>query len=288
LSSKLRIVMKLTRTLIARAAGATLVLALAACAGPGANGVPGALNATSIAAIVANPERSAADRKLDAVRQPEKLLAFIGVRPGMQVLDLNAGGGYTSELLARSVGATGRVYGQSAPPPADAKSPAWQTDANGFRAGPEPARTRSFAALLQRGRQAQLGTLEPVVLPFESPVPDAATRKGLDLVTFMFNYHDLAHWGVDRASLNQAVFAGLKPGGTYVIADHAGRAGTGITESDTLHRVEEALVRQEVEAAGFRFVAASEIYRNPADPRDQKSAPDGQRTDGFLLKFVKP
>ena len=279
--------MKLTRTLIARAAGASLVLTLAACAGPGANGVPGALNSTSIAAIVANPDRSAEDRKLDAVRQPEKLLAFMGVRPGMQVLDLNAGGGYTSELLARSVGATGRVYGQSAPP-ADGKNEAPQAGTAGFRAGPEPARTRSFAALLQRARQSQLGALEPVVLPFESPVPDAATRKGLDLVTFMFNYHDLGHWGVDRTSLNQAIFAGLKPGGVYVIADHAGRAGTGITESSSLHRVEEALVRQGVEAAGFRFVAASEIYRNPADPRDQKSAPDGQRTDGFLLKFVKP
>lgn len=280
--------MKLTRTLIARAVGASLVLTLAACASPVANGVPGALNTNSIAAIVANPERTAADRQLDAVRQPEKLLAFIGVRPGMQVLDLNAGGGYTSELLARSVGASGRVYGQSAPPSANARDSASPADSTGFKAGPEPARTRSFAALLQRARQSQLGTLEPVVLPFESPVPDAATRKGLDLVTFMFNYHDLGHWGVDRASLNQAVFAGLKPGGAYVIADHAGRAGTGITESNTLHRVEEALVRQEVEAAGFRFVAASEIYRNPADPRDQKSAPDGQRTDGFLLKFVKP
>jgi len=280
--------MKLTRTLIACAAGASLVLTLAACAGPGANGVPGALSSTSIAAIVASPDRSAADRKLDAVRQPDKLLAFIGVRPGMQVLDLNAGGGYTSELLARSVGASGRVYGQSAVLPGDTKDTASQTDSFGFRAGPEPARTRSFAALLQRARQAQLGTLEPVVLPFESPVPDAATRKGLDLVTFMFNYHDLEHWGVDRAGMNQAIFAGLKSGGTYVIADHAGRAGTGISESNTLHRVEEALVRQEVEAAGFRFVASSEIYRNPADPRDQKSAPDGQRTDGFLLKFVKP
>lgn len=280
--------MKLTQTLIARAVGASLVLTLAACAGPGANGVPGALNSASIAAIVANPERSAADRKLDAVRQPEKLLAFIGVRPGLQVLDLNAGGGYTSELLARSVGATGRVYGQSAPPSAEGNHQGAQADTAGFSAGPEPARTRSFAALLQRARQSQLGSLEPVVLPFESPVPDAAARKGLDLVTFMFNYHDLGHWGVDRASLNQAVFAGLKPGGVYVIADHAGRPGTGIAESNSLHRVEEALVRQEVEAAGFRFVAASEIYRNPSDPRDQKSAPDGQRTDGFLLKFVKP
>lgn len=280
--------MKLTRTLIARAVGASLVLTLAACAGPGANGVPGALNSTSIAAIVANPERSAADRQLDAVRQPDKLLAFIGVRRGMQVLDLDAGGGYTSELLARSVGATGRVYGQSAVPHADAKTPASEPATAAFKAGPEPARTRSFAALLQRARQSQLGTLEPVVLPFESPVPDAATRKGLDLVTFMFSYHDLGHRGVDRSSLNQAVFAGLKPGGFYVIADHAGRAGTGISESDTLHRVEESLVRQEVEAAGFRFVAASEIYRNPADPRDQKSAGEGQRTDGFLLKFVKP
>jgi predicted methyltransferase len=104
----------------------------------------------------------------------------------------------------------------------------------------------------------------------------------------MFNYHDLGHLGVDRAAMNAAVFRALKPGGLYVIADHAGRPGTGISESGTLHRVEEAFVRREVEAAGFRFVASGDFLRNPADPRDRNVPEPPQPKDEFVLKFVKP
>jgi predicted methyltransferase len=104
----------------------------------------------------------------------------------------------------------------------------------------------------------------------------------------MFNYHDLGFMGVDRATLNRAVFRALKPGGLYVIADHAGRAGTGISESGTLHRVEEALVRAEAEAAGFRLAAEGQFLRNPADPRDQNTPNPPQPKDEFVLKFVKP
>ena len=104
----------------------------------------------------------------------------------------------------------------------------------------------------------------------------------------MFNYHDMGHLGVDRARLNAAVFAALKPGGSYVIADHSGRAGTGISESGTLHRVEEALVRREVEAAGFRLVAEGTFLRNPSDPRDRQEPDPPQPKDEFVLRFVKP
>jgi predicted methyltransferase len=88
--------------------------------------------------------------------------------------------------------------------------------------------------------------------------------------------------------VNAAVFAALKPGGLYVIADHSGRPGTGITESGTLHRVEEALVRREVEAAGFRLVATGDFLRNPNDPRDRNEPEPPQPKDEFVLKFVKP
>ena len=104
----------------------------------------------------------------------------------------------------------------------------------------------------------------------------------------MFNYHDLGHLGVDRARMNAALFAALKPGGVYVIADHSGRPGTGISESGTLHRVEEAFVRREVEAAGFRFAAEGSFLRNPADPRDRNEPDPPQPKDEFVLKFVKP
>ncbi len=120
---------------------------------------------------------------------------------------------------------------------------------------------------------------------FDDPVPPEA--KGLDLVTLMFNYHDFGHFGVDRASLNRAVFAALKPGGMYVVADHAGRPGTGISESNTLHRVEETLVRREIEAAGFRLADEGTFLRNPADPRDRETPDPPQPKDEFVLKFVK-
>jgi predicted methyltransferase len=104
----------------------------------------------------------------------------------------------------------------------------------------------------------------------------------------MFNYHDLGYMGVDRAQMNRAVFRALKPGAMYVIADHSGRPGTGISESGTLHRIEEAFLRREVEAAGFRLAAEGQFLRNPGDPRDQNTPNPPQPKDEFVLKFVKP
>jgi predicted methyltransferase len=104
----------------------------------------------------------------------------------------------------------------------------------------------------------------------------------------MFNYHDLGHLGIDRAAMNRAVFRALKPGGFYVIADHSGRPGTGISEAGTLHRIEEAFLRQEVEAAGFKLAAEGNFLRNPNDPRDKNTPDPPQPKDEFVLKFVKP
>ena len=106
----------------------------------------------------------------------------------------------------------------------------------------------------------------------------------------MFNYHDMGHLGVDRARLNAAIFAALKPGGSYVIADHSGRAGTGISESGTLHRVEESLVRREVEAAGFRYDGESSVLANPADSHTTGVFDKSIRghTDQFIYRFRKP
>ncbi len=94
--------------------------------------------------------------------------------------------------------------------------------------------------------------------------------------------------GVDRARTNAAIFKALKPGGIYVIADHSGRPGTGISESGTLHRIEEAFVKQEVEAAGFRMVESGNFMRNPADPHDRNTPVQAMPKDEFVLKFVKP
>ena len=127
-----------------------------------------------------------------------------------------------------------------------------------------------------------------VVRPFEDPFPPEIAMNAVELVTLMFNYHDLGHLGVERAAMNKAVFNALKPGGVFVIADHSGRPGTGISEAGTLHRIEEVFLRQEVEAAGFRLVAFGDFLRNPNDPRDRNTPDPPQPKDEFVLKFVKP
>lgn len=276
-------------------------LALGACAnfgvpGSGALAAP-VLSDQQITQVIASADRSAADRTNDVRRKPAQMLAFIGVRPGMVALDLSAGGGYTSELLARAVGPGGRVYGQSAPRPAEgavrppaapegAASPA--APASAAAAAPPARRMTSQEAIAERSRNPLLANLAAVVRPFEDPIPPAVAVGGLDLVTFMFNYHDLGHMGVDRQRMNRAVFAAMKPGGIYVIADHAGRPGTGIDEAGTLHRVEEDFVRREVESAGFKLVAQGDFLRNPADPRDKNTPEPPQPKDEFVFKFIKP
>ena len=249
-----------TATLALLTATATIVVACAA-PDPGAAARDNAAARARIETIVASADRSDADRKNDARRDPVDLIAFTGVLPGMTVLDVSAGGGYTTELLARAVAPGGHVYAQTPRPP----SP-------------------TLAARLQRPVAADVTS---VVRPFESAPPPEAAGK-LDLVTLMFNYHDMGHLGVDRTRLNAAIFAALKPGGSYVIADHSGRAGTGISESGTLHRVEESLVRREVEAAGFRLAAEGSFLRNPNDPRDREEPDPPQPKDEFVLRFVKP
>jgi predicted methyltransferase len=123
---------------------------------------------------------------------------------------------------------------------------------------------------------------------FDTPVPPEVADGKLNLVTLMFNYHDFGFLGVDRAQLNHAVFHALKTGGLYVIADHAGRPGTGISESGTLHRIEQSFLRTEAEAAGIRLADEGNFLRNPNDPRDRNAPEPPQPTDEFVPKFVKP
>jgi predicted methyltransferase len=255
----------------ARIVALSITAFVAACAGPSAPTGPATLSPQQIAQIVASSDRTAADRRNDARRKPESMLSFIGVRPGMMALDVSAGGGYTTELLARAIGPSGRVYGQSPP-----RNP-----------------NRSATALAEReqrlhGENVAAAPITAVQRPFDDPIPPELADGKLDLVTLMFNYHDFGSMGVDRAKLNAAVFRALKHGGLYVIADHAGRPGTGISESGTLHRIEQAFLRREVEAAGFRVAAEGNFLRNPADPRDQNTPSPPQAKDEFVLKFVKP
>jgi predicted methyltransferase len=269
---------------------------LAACANMYSG--PPTLSKERIHEIVASPDRTEADRTNDIRRKPEDMLAFIGVRPGMVALDISSGGGYTTELIARAVGPTGRVYGQSQPrdpakpPPTPAAPEGQSAPAATPAAPPAPAPAAAPMTPVQRlavrSKNPAAGNMIGVAQKFDNPVPPEVASGGLDLVTLMFNYHDLGFLGVGREQMNRAVFAALKPGGIYVIADHSGRPGTGISESGTLHRVEEAFVIKEVEEAGFKLVARGDFLRNPADPRDKNTPEPPMPKDEFALKFVKP
>jgi predicted methyltransferase len=221
-----------------------------------------AVKAQDYTAIVAAPDRSDADRQTDKRRNPEKMMAFTGVKTGMKVMDLVSSGGYSAELLARSVGPSGVVYAQDSQSAAD--------------------RTKErFAPRLEKFKQ-----LVRAVREYDDPAPPEATN--LDLVTIYFSYHDLVHMGVDRAAMNKKVFAALKPGGFYVVADHSAKAGDGLNVARTLHRIEESTLRQEVEAAGFKLVAEADFLRHPEDARDTNVNRSTTPNDEFVLKFQKP
>jgi predicted methyltransferase len=261
------------------ALAATAACVVSACAmAPGAQ-APATLTEAQISAIVNSPDRTTADRDNDKRRKPEQILGFIGLRPGMVALDVVAGGGYTTELLARAVGPTGKVFGQAQP-----RDPS--------RPAPAGARPPGAGVLDREARlSAAKAPAAPIALVLQrlvDPVPPELAQGKLDVVTLMFNYHDLGALGEGRAQMNRAIFAALKPGGIYIVADHSGRPGTGISESTTLHRIDEAFLRSEVEAAGFKQTASGSFLRNPADPRDKETPEPTMPKDEFILKFVKP
>jgi predicted methyltransferase len=213
------------------------------------------------AAVLADPIRPEADRVRDSDRKPAELVAFAGVRPGDKVAELAPGGGYFTRILSGVVGPEGHIYALSG-----RASPAIQ----------EIAAARPNVTAL---------VAEPGTLPVPEPV---------DVVWTTLNYHDFKNInpGPDDAAgkVNAAAFRALKPGGTYFIVDHEAGAGVGASVTSTLHRIEGALVRREVEAAGFRLDAESDMLRHPADDHSIKVQESGIRgkTDQFVLRFRKP
>jgi predicted methyltransferase len=220
--------------------------------------------AADYTAILSASDRSDADRQADQRRDPAPLLALSGVKPGMKVLDMGAGGGYSTELMARAVAPNGTVYGQN----------------------PSDVSDKAKAAFQARQEKPAGKNIVTDTAPFDDPVP--AGVSGLDLVTFLFYYHDTAYMTVDRAAMNRKLFAALKPGGILIVADHAALPGQGLSVVKTLHRIEETTERQEIEAAAFKFVAEGNFWRSAADTHDFPSYKPTVPVDNFVLKFQKP
>jgi predicted methyltransferase len=198
------------------------------------------------------------------------MLAFFGIRPGARVAELGAGGGYTTELLVRTVGPEGRVYGHNTP----------------FLL--ERVAAKPWAERLAKPVMKDVVRLD---CSFDDPFPPEV--KGLDAVLMVLLYHDSVWMKADRAKMNSAVFDALAPGGVYGIVDHSAKPGTGVADVESLHRIDEAAVISEVEAAGFTLEAQGDFLRNPLDARDWSPSPRvaGERrgtSDRFVLKFTKP
>jgi len=243
---------------------------------PSSSATPSAVSAAAVnvpapvRAAVDATDRSADDRALDAGRKPDQMLAFFGIEPGMKVAELGAGGGYTSELLSRVVGASGKVYAQNSP-----------FILEKFANVPWTARLSKpvLANVVRADRE------------FDDPLPPEATE--LDAVLIVLFYHDTVWLGADRDKMNQAVFKALKHGGVYGIVDHSALPGSGLSGVKTVHRIDEKTVLEEVERNGFQLAEEASFLRNPSDTRDWNDSPKeaGDRrgtSDRFVLKFKKP
>jgi len=215
----------------------------------------------AVSAAVADAGRPQADKDRDANRKPAEIVAVSGLKPGQSVVELGSGGGYYTRILAKTVGAKGKVFaivGAQPPGAGDRLKPLQADNAN-----------------------LQIVTDDITKL---SNVPEK-----VDMVWTTDNYHDF-HNRLDMAALDKAVFEVLKPGGVFLVEDHAAAAGAGATVTSTLHRIDPATVKQEVEAAGFKLVRTTDALANPADNHTGANAEKDIRgkTDRFVFVFQKP
>lgn len=218
--------------------------------------------AAPFAAAVASPDRPQADTVRDADRKPGEVMAFAGIKPGMSVVEIAPGGGYYTRLLSLALGPKGTLYPR------------------GGKIGPA----------IEDWAKAHPNTQPLAYAAGQAPL----APKPVDLVWTTLNYHDFKNNqtadGKNLAEvINAEAFKALKPGGVYLINDHAAAPGSPADVTSTLHRIEEATVIREVEAAGFKLESKSPLLAHAADDHTQKVFETGVRgkTDQFLLKFRK-
>lgn len=215
---------------------------------------------------VDNSERPAEDRGRDADRKPAEVLSLAGIEPGMSVIDLMAGRGYYTEILASAVGPDGHVLSQNN---------AYVIER--FAGGPLDDRLNRMHA--------------PQVKRHDAELDDLGLEPGsLDAAMMVLFYHDTYWQGVNRQMMNTQILDALKPGGTFTVVDHHASAGSGSRDVKTVHRVDSEMVLSEILSAGFELAGRSDLLGHPDDDRTRNVFESGTRgkTDRFIFLFRKP
>jgi len=246
---------------------AALLVALSIVSTPG---FAAATGTDPIGIAVTDPTRTEADRTRDERDHTIEVLKFFGIAPGMTVVDLFAGGGYFSEVIGRIVGSgsSGKVYMHN--------NAAYQTFIGD-----------ALAERVKGGRLQNVVKLDAEIGQLGIP------PTSVDLVLMSMSYHDLYFkaddWSVDPNALFAEVHAMLKPGGVLALIDHSAIAGTGSSAAQTLHRIDEAFVRKDIEARGFKFTGSLDVLHNAKDDRTKTVFDPAVRgrTDRFVYRFVR-
>ncbi len=251
------------------------LLLAAGCANTGGSTDPSASDGGSTAAIMAaisDSRRPEADVARDAGRNPQAVLEFAGLAPGMSVLDMFAGGGYYTEVASYVVGSTGRVVAYN-------------------NTGYNVVAARQIASRYADGRLASVEQLSSENNEMELPT------SAFDVVLFILAYHDVYYldgergWAlIDRPKMLQTLFDAVRPGGRVIVADHVAKPDTPAEQARALHRIDPALIRADFEAAGFRYDGESDALRNPDDEFGTMAMMPHVRgkTDRAVLRFIKP
>jgi predicted methyltransferase len=249
--------------------GAVLALVLAGGAMAETNALP--TIPPYIQAAIADPARPPDQVQRDINRKPGEVIAFAGLKPGDRIADFISGSGYFTRIFSRAVGPSGQVYAFT--PTEEIKNCS-------------PAETAGTRALAGDPAYANVKLLTGPLNNFSVPEP-------LDMVWTAQNFHDLydPFFGpANIALVTGAIFHALKPGGIFIVIDHVAEPGSGVRDTNTLHRIDPEIIKRAVEAAGFTLESESDVLRNPADQhilRVFDPAIRG-RTDQVLLKFRKP
>jgi predicted methyltransferase len=225
---------------------------------------------TALSAIdeAVNDSTRLGDARLrDPLRNPGEILVFAGVKPGDTIVELAPGGGYDTALLSRVVGPSGKIYAVDCERLFEYR----------------PNLRESFAKFIAADPRGNVEYSSQRFDALELPT-------GVDVIWMSMFYHDTVWLGVDRAAMNRAIFQHLKPGGVFLVIDHKALPGSGEAVTSELHRIDPALPRSEIEAAGFRLVAESDALAHPEDPHTDSVFSDERRgrTDRFVWKFIRP